>query len=231
MLSLPVRERVRDRAHLSRAAPWRRGLAQNQGSTSTNKSNTMTRRPRLLRPSRLFHFGLACALGAIAWPAASQGARPAAVFVQLGGGGQSVQAASIGLLWPWAWHSRSWGERLSAHTEVFVSHWRARDFDGGYQGFVQLGVVPYLRYRPGNGQSPWFFEGGIGVSALNKRYVTPDKTFSTRLNFSDNLAVGRSFGDRREHEVSLRLQHTSNAGIKRPNPGEDLLLVRYSTSF
>ena len=170
-------------------------------------------------------------LALLAVPAQAQVQRAPAMFVQAGGGDDGVRTASIGLIWPWKWRSRSWGDRLSAHTELVASYWRARDFDGGHQGFKHLALVPYLRYRPANGQSLWFVEGGIGIVATDRRYVTPDKTFSTRLNFSDNLAVGRSFGEQRQHEVSLRLQHTSNASIKRPNPGEDLLQVRYSTSF
>ena len=53
----------------------------------------------------------------------------------------------------------------------------------------------------------------------------------TRLNFSDNLGLGRTFGARGEQELSLRWQHTSNGGIRKPNPGQDLLLVRYAHAF
>ena len=40
-----------------------------------------------------------------------------------------------------------------------------------------------------------------------------------------------SFGARGEHEVSLRLQHFSNAGIKHPNPGETFVRLRYVRRF
>ena len=96
---------------------------------------------------------------------------------------------------------------------------------------VQVGLVPLVRWRPDEGRSPWFVEGGIGLSWLDGDLRTPERTFSTRLNFSDNLGIGRSFGARGEQELSLRWQHTSNAGIRKPNPGQDLLLVRYAHAF
>jgi hypothetical protein len=169
---------------------------------------------------------LACAAQAQDW-------RPASAFAQIGGGASdsNVTAASVGALWPWAWKAQALGGEFSALTELYGSYWHARDFGGGHRGFVQLGLVPLLRYRLDQGRSPWFVEGGIGASVTHRRYVTPDKTFSTNWNFSDNLAVGRSLGADRQGELSLRWQHISNAGIRKPNPGEDFLFVRYARSF
>ena len=62
-------------------------------------------------------------------------------------------------------------------------------------------------------------------------YETDRKRFSTTFNFGDHLAVGRNFGQRSEHELSLRLQHFSNGGIKHPNPGEDFIQLRYAYRF
>ena len=33
------------------------------------------------------------------------------------------------------------------------------------------------------------------------------------------------------HELALRLQHFSNAGIKHPNPGENFVQLRYAQGF
>jgi hypothetical protein len=174
---------------------------------------------------------LAALLAALAGPARADGLVPSTVFVQGGGGEDNVRAASVGVQWPWAWRTSLWGGQVTAATELFVSNWRARVAGGGRENFVQLGLVPMFRLRPSGGQSPWFVEGGIGLSVTDERFVTADKTFSTRWNFSDNLAVGRSFGQQGQHEVSLRWQHTSNAGIKKPNPGLDLVMVRYAARF
>jgi hypothetical protein len=42
------------------------------------------------------------------------------------------------------------------------------------------------------------------------------------------MAVGRMFGAERQHELVLRLEHFSNAGIDHPNPGENFVQLRYA---
>ena len=173
---------------------------------------------------------LAMAMAGAAAPAAAQEWRPATFFVQ-GGNGDDVDVASAGVQWPWAWRSAALGGEWSARTELFGSVWRAPAVGGGRENFFQLGLVPLLRYRFAEGRSPWFVEGGIGLSVTDKRFVSRDKEFGTSWNFSDNLAVGRSFGPQGRQEVSLRLQHTSNAGLEKPNPGLNLVMLRYASAF
>ncbi|WBY00032.1 acyloxyacyl hydrolase [Ramlibacter tataouinensis] len=174
---------------------------------------------------------LASLFAAAAGAAPTEGLHPGAVFAQGGVGENGVQAAGIGLLWPWDWRAQAAGGEFSAQTELFVSQWRARGAAGAHEGYTQAGLVPLLRYRPDEGRSPWFVEGGIGLSVTDSLFTTPARTMGSRWNFSDNLAVGRNFGARGQHELSLRWQHTSNAGLKQPNPGLDLLMLRYSARF
>ncbi len=163
-------------------------------------------------------------------PAALADLRPAGMFVEAAGADHSTYAATVGLVWPWAWKSTRLGGELTASTEVFASLWSARAASGR-QSFTQVGIVPLLRYRFSGGSSPWFVEGGIGISLLDQVYRTPHKQFSTAGNFYDVLAVGRSLGDARTQELSLRLTHMSNADIKKPNPGENFLQLRYGLKF
>ena len=157
--------------------------------------------------------------------------RPGAVFVQAGAGESGLRAAGVGLLWPWAWRAQAWGGELSLQTELFASYWRARSLAGGRASYTQVGLLPLLRLRLDEGRSPWFIEGGIGLSLTDRLFVTPERRMGSRWNFSDSLALGRQFGDSGQHELSLRWQHTSNAGLKQPNPGVDLLMLRYSSWF
>ena len=60
---------------------------------------------------------------------------------------------------------------------------------------------------------------------------TPSKTFSTRFNFASHLGVGVRLGAQQQHEWLLRVQHVSNAGLKKPNPGENFLQLRYALHF
>ncbi|MGZ5271850.1 MAG: acyloxyacyl hydrolase [Ramlibacter sp.] len=174
---------------------------------------------------------VACAASTVASFAAAQQRDTPAVFVQGGAGEDGVKAASVGLAWALPWHTLRLGREISTRVEVFASDWRTARIGGGHRSLLQLGAVPMVRVRPQEGRSPWFLEGGIGVSLLDREFETPHRTFSTRLNFSYNVGLGRSFGPQGEQEVSLRWQHTSNAGIRKPNPGLDLLLVRYSARF
>ena len=175
--------------------------------------------------SRRLSFALVLAGIAMA-PAVSASATPS-LFVQAGVGEDSVRAGSAGLVWDLPWQRPDRG--LSTRAEMFVSGWRTPVAGGGRRSLWQVGVVPTVRWSAAG--SPWFVEGGIGLSLLDRELRTPHRTFSTRLNFSDNLAVGRRFGAQGEQELSLRWQHTSNAGIREPNPGLDLVMVRYTHGF
>ena len=166
----------------------------------------------------------------IAVDASAYDLRPAGVFIEGGGAQGGTRIATVGVTWPWAWRREShWGE-LSGHTEAFISHWRGEGLTQRVQ-FNQVGVIPVLRYRFSKGQSDWFVEGGIGLSWMDEVYVTRNKQFSTRFNFVDVLGAGRNFGVDRRHELSLRVTHVSNAGIKKPNPGENLVQLRYAVRF
>lgn len=171
---------------------------------------------------------LACACAS---PASAQSLRPAGYFVQGGGYSNHVWSVTGGITWPWAWRSTALGTEVSGQTEAFVSHWDAKRLNGGRRGITQVGLVPMFRFRPEQGSSPWFVEGGIGVSSMDNRFMTPEKSFPTRFNFVDVVGVARSFGPARDQEIGLRVQHVSNAGIRRPNPGQNMLLLRYGASF
>lgn len=122
------------------------------------------------------------------------------------------------------------GGELTAATEAFASHWSGRGA-GEPVTFTQVGLVPLLRYRFSAGRSDWFMEAGIGIALTDRPYRTDQKQFSTRFNFVDMAGVGRSFGAQRRQEISLRIAHTSNANIKKPNPGQDFLQLRYAALF
>jgi hypothetical protein len=172
---------------------------------------------------------LAVACG-ILLPASAQGLRPSGYFVQGGLAENRIWSATAGLTWPWAWKAGVLGGELGGLTEAYVSHWEAPSASDR-RSFTQVGVVPMLRLRLDQGRSPWFAEAGIGLSAMDHHFVTTTKQFTTSFNFVDVVGVGRSFGAAREHELGLRLQHVSNAGIRVPNPGQNFVQLRYAAKF
>lgn len=173
---------------------------------------------------------LAAAFCAGVFPAAAEGWRPSGYVVQGGLFDARVWNASVGLTWPWAWKSSLMGTEVGGVTEAYIAHWDAPSASGR-RGFTQVGLLPMFRFRPEQGRSPWFAEAGIGVSAMDQHFVTPDKQFTTSFNFVDVVGVGRSFGVARGQEIGLRLQHVSNAGIRVPNPGQNFLQLRYASAF
>ena len=158
----------------------------------------------------------------------AQGLRPSGYFAQasaLGGGDWSVGA---GVIWPLAWQTSVWGNPVSSLAEASINHWQTRG-TGHSNGFTHFALVPLLRVRFGD--SPWFADAGIGVSLTDQLFVTQTKQFTTKFNFVDVVGLGRSFGVDRRQDLSLRVQHVSNAGIRVPNPGQNFLQLRYASAF
>ena len=170
------------------------------------------------------------ASGFIAAPSRAADLLPKGAFVELAGADHSAYSTSVGLSWTGS-SRHSWlGGEVTASTEAFATHWNAKG-RAGREAYTELGFVPLARYRFSQGRSPWFIEGGIGVSLLDSELRTPHKQMSTAFNFYDVLAAGRSFGADMRHEISLRMTHLSNGGVKEPNPGENFLRLRYALRF
>jgi hypothetical protein len=152
------------------------------------------------------------------WPARG-------VFAQAGAGEQ-VASLTLGAIWPSPWQFRS--QRLKVYWETTVGRWRVEDGgDGRSAGVTQLGLTPVIRWSPRPFGPDWYLEAGIGANLVTPHYRNRDRRFGTRFNFGDTLGIGRVFGADRRQELSLRLQHYSNAGLGQPNPGEEFLQLRY----
>jgi lipid A 3-O-deacylase len=156
---------------------------------------------------------------------------PSSVFQQVGTTGRTHEVTT-GATWDW---SRKWklgsGE-ITGYWEALISGWSYLAPDRRRTAWLgQVGLIPVFRYRPNGGASAWFIEAGVGLNLMTSIYETDRKRFSTTFNFGDHVAVGHNFGNHREHEVSLRLQHFSNAGIRHPNPGENFIQLRYAYRF
>lgn len=153
---------------------------------------------------------------------------PTGAFVSLGTGENRLKSATAGAVWACSCWQGMLGGRVDAYLEASLGLWSVRG-PNGRTAYGSLGVVPMFRYRLDQGRSPWFVEAGIGAVATNRQYETKNKAFGSRLNFSDQLGLGYRLNPKQE--LSLRLQHVSNAGLKEPNPGENLLQVRYAFNY
>ncbi len=156
---------------------------------------------------------------------------PVSVFLE-GGGTRHTGRVGLGATWDSTRQWRLGDGWLKLYGEASIARWRYPSADGsGHSGLTQFALIPVLRYRPEAGSSPWFAEAGIGLTLTSRRYQTPTKAFSTRFNFGDHLALGRNLGAAQQHELALRVDHFSNGGYKKPNPGATFLELRYAYRF
>ena len=162
-------------------------------------------------------------------PAPLQEAPASVMFIEAGALAHDAPALSLGLRRPWAQRSTPVsGVRWTGATDwslvrgwlpAFRSEMRRREF-------TQLLVVPVLRWQLSEVPSPWFVEAGLGLSVLDRRYQLRQSRQSSRWNFEEVLAVGYRLGP--GYELSVRLSHFSNAGLRRPNPGGERLMLRWT---
>jgi len=159
---------------------------------------------------------------------------PWSVYVEGGTtmeGNSKSELAAAGVTYSFGPRHALWGGVVTTYGDFFVANWRAhRDYLGD-QTYNQIGMVANARYRFDGGASPWFTDLGLGLTWFDGYYETDSRTFSTRFQFTEVLGVGRNFGVTGAHEVSLRVLHVSNGSIKKPNPGENLVKLRYAYRF
>jgi lipid A 3-O-deacylase len=193
-----------------------------------------------LSSSRLGCAVFALALGLTAAPDAAFAAtdlvaalKPDRVFAQVGTGDDDTRMYIAGVTYDWSWRRPLWNGVVTGYWEGSFGRWTS-DLPNGMRSsawITQLGLTPVLRWSMSESPSTWFAEAGIGANVLLPVYRSSDKSFSTAFNFGDHLAVGRTFGEAGRHELALRVQHFSNAGIKHPNPGENFVQLRYSLRY
>jgi hypothetical protein len=164
-----------------------------------------------------------------AWSADAEPAwwRPSGAYVQYGHSPDRARAATVGIVGGEQRLGSLWGGALALQAELEYSRWRSETNDGARHYFNQVALTPNFRWRANEGAAHWFLELGVGAAYITPLYREEDRHFSTRWNFADHLGTGWDFGERRQHELALRLQHFSNAGIKHPNPGENFYQLRY----
>lgn len=133
-----------------------------------------------------------------------------------------------------AWDERWWksdNSHLGGYWDFSLAQWRAQHFQGvagAHQNLTDLGLTPVLRFGA-NDKKGWYIEAGIGAHLLSDLYDNAGRRFSTRFQFGDHLGVG--YVTQNRLAFSLHVQHFSNGGIKRPNPGELFGVVKMTYEF
>ncbi|NGM88011.1 acyloxyacyl hydrolase [Parapusillimonas sp. SGNA-6] len=126
---------------------------------------------------------------------------------------------------PTLWSHRfqnDWG-RLDLDAEFAVAYWRAQD--GDPDSLWQLSATPMLRWWPSD---IFYAEIGVGATVLNRTHFA-GRNLSTAFQFGNHIGFGTVLNG--AHRIGLRYSHFSNAGIKHPNPGLDVLTLTYTYRF
>ena len=140
----------------------------------------------------------------------------------------SVKKAGVIAGWNRAeplWAGQSW--ELALRHELELAGWRVPEA----KNILELGYSPFLRFQQRGSGTRFFAEASIGVRLLSDTWISDTKTLSTHFQFSDQLGAGLMFGAQSQHTLGVRIQHLSNAGIKRPNPGINFANIYYSYRF
>ena len=137
------------------------------------------------------------------------------ISAEVGSGTRQVDMWRIGAQWQQDSHwlaERNW----HLYWDATLGTW---DSDTG--SLVDVGLTPVFRYAQAK-YGP-YVEGGVGFHVLSETAISSAIDFSTQFQFGSHVGAGYRFN---RYDLSLRLQHLSNAGIKNPNPGINFLQLR-----
>jgi lipid A 3-O-deacylase len=110
---------------------------------------------------------------------------------------------------------------MPSHAQLGTSLWRVPDIRGTTRRF-DLNATAIWRAERGWG----YYEAGFGGYLLSKTINNDDTRVPSAFEFGSHIGFG--FALPRNQTLGVALQHLSNAGIKQPNGGIDLLLVQYT---
>ncbi|KQQ96212.1 acyloxyacyl hydrolase [Massilia sp. Leaf139] len=168
--------------------------------------------------------GVAAALVATQAGAADNGWVDSASFEF--GTGAKVRMARVAVQknWESRWFASN-GRHLSGYWDLSAAYWRGtayRNQPGQEQNIAVVGITPVARYQRDD-KLGWYVEAGIGANLFSELYNNDDNRLSTAFQFGDHLGIG--YVTPTKWDFSVKIQHYSNASIKRPNSGVNFLVV------
>jgi hypothetical protein len=118
-------------------------------------------------------------------------------------------------------NSEAWWK--PSHVQFGGSVWQVPDIRGSTRR-LDLNATAIWR-----NERPWgYLEAGFGGYLLSKTINNPETRVPSAFEFGSHIGIGYALT--KTHSVGVALQHLSNAGLKQPNGGIDLVLVQYTFS-
>lgn len=143
------------------------------------------------------------------------------------GGGEHVQVLRLAAQKDW---NKDWfatgGYHLNGYWDANIAYWRANqwlDQPGNRKNLAVVGLTPVFRWESAD-KLGLYADAGIGVSLFSSVYRNTHRQLSTAFEFADHVGVGYVFDNK--WEIGARLQHYSNGGIKHPNGGVNLFMLK-----
>ena len=121
-------------------------------------------------------------------------------------------------------HALSASQRLELKGELGAAYWHARG-SRSPTSVWQASATPFLRWTFNN---RYFVEAGVGATVFSRTHFA-DKDIGSAFQFGSHFGVGMNFNP--SSSLSLRISHYSNAGLKSPNPGLDVVQLGYSYKY
>jgi hypothetical protein len=123
---------------------------------------------------------------------------------------------------------------VGGYWDAELAYIKSSDASSGQNdSLYDIGLTPVFRLQRdtalSSGVSP-FVDAGIGAHLLTETSLA-DKGYSTAFQFGSLIGIGLGFGKHGQYELGYRFQHISNAGIKSPNDGLNLHLLRLGYAF
>jgi lipid A 3-O-deacylase len=166
-------------------------------------------------------FLLASALGWVFSAPAADG-----VSLELGRGDESSNLARGAVQWNWG-KKRPLGPHLQwgGYWELSLGVWQ------NGERVTDIGITPVFRLERSSGSVVPYLEGAVGLHLVSQVEFSEHRTSGTKFQFGDHIGAGVRFGGRLRHDLGIRLQHLSNGGIAKPNPGINFATARYQYHF
>jgi lipid A 3-O-deacylase len=113
----------------------------------------------------------------------------------------------------------AWTRARSLSVEATVAAWRSRVAEVRRRELFGAGLRPTLRWAWGPAGRV-FVEFGTGPRLWSGTFIGRHSRFGTLLEFGTIAGAGVRVG---AVDLFVRLEHTSNASIRKPNPGLDMV--------
>jgi lipid A 3-O-deacylase len=148
------------------------------------------------------------------------------------GGGEHMQLVRLSAQRDW---NRNWlpayGYHLSGYWDANAAFWHTNrwlDVPGQTHNLAVVGITPVFRIEADDKRG-LYAEAGIGAALFSDVYRNTHRQLSTAYEFADHIGAGYVFDNK--WELGVRLQHYSNGGIKHPNGGVNLAVLKLAYHY